>query len=521
MRARRTVASARSETKHLTVEIVEGDEEGIERLNGFGPVAIERGDDGRVIGITVRRCHRVYDEARRFAPIFDDADRQTLECDTVLLAVGQTPNLAFLEDGGADIAQGRPGWPQVDQQTLATTAPGVFVAGDLAHGTRLLIHAVASGKADLGWAGARIFDAVGIRDFNPLQAPMLVDSYELGTGYNHIAVTVEGRRLAVGLDPLAGAELQAAEVGVDFFPSRSDEKPVAIAEAAIRHAKIQFHDVVLVDTAGRLAIDEAMMAEIQALHRAVAPQETLFVVDAMTGQDAANTAKAFADALPLTGVILTKADGDARGGAALSVRHVTGKPIRFMGVGEKVDALEPFHPDRVASRILGMGDVLSLIEEAERTVDKKKAEKLVRKVKKGQGFDLEDFRDQLQQLKKMGGMGGLLGKLPGMGQMAELAQGPGPEKELGKLEALINSMTPQERRRPEIINGSRKRRIAAGAGLQVPDLNRLLKQHKQMQKMMKKAGKKGGMQNMMRGMSGMMGGGGPGGMGGPGGFPWR
>lgn len=325
-------------------------------------------------------------------------------------------------------------------------------------------------------------------------------------------------------------ETLAKEVQVDFFPSRSDQKPVDIANAAIKHAKIQFHDVVLVDTAGRLAIDEAMMAEIQALHKAISPQETLFVVDAMTGQDAVNTAKAFHDALPLTGVILTKADGDARGGAALSVRHITGKPIKFMGVGEKVDALEPFHPDRVASRILGMGDMLSLIEEAERTVDKDKAAKLASKVKKGDGFDLEDFRDQLQQLKKMGGMGGLLGKLPGMGQMAELAQGPGPgpEKELGKLEALINSMTPHERRKPDIINGSRKRRIAAGAGLQVPDLNRLLKQHKQIQKMMKKAGKKGGMQKMMRGMSGMMGGGGGpggpggmGGMGGPGGLPWR
>ncbi|KFF48251.1 RNA-binding protein [Gammaproteobacteria bacterium MFB021] len=326
-------------------------------------------------------------------------------------------------------------------------------------------------------------------------------------------------------------ETLAREVEVDFFPSTSAEQPVAIAEAAIKHAKIQFHDVVLVDTAGRLAVDEAMMAEIQALHRAIQPQETLFVVDAMTGQDAANTAKAFHDALPLTGVILTKADGDARGGAALSVRHITGKPIKFMGMGEKVDALEPFHPDRVASRILGMGDVLSLIEEAERNVDKGKAEQLAKKVKKGQGFDLEDFRDQLQQLKKMGGMGGLMSKLPGMGQMAEMAQNKGAEQEFGKLEALINSMTPQERRKPEIINGSRKRRIATGAGLQVPDLNRLLKQHKQMQKMMKKAGQKGGMQKMMRGMSGMMGGGGGpggpggmggmGGMGGGGGFPWR
>ncbi|MDN3524459.1 signal recognition particle protein [Halomonas sabkhae] len=332
-------------------------------------------------------------------------------------------------------------------------------------------------------------------------------------------------------------ETLASEVGVDFFPSNSGQQPVDIAEAAIKHAKIQFHDVVLVDTAGRLAIDEAMMAEVKALNAAASPDETLFVVDAMTGQDAANTAKAFHEALPLTGVILTKADGDARGGAALSVRHVTGKPIKFMGMGEKVDALEPFHPDRVASRILGMGDVLSLIEEAERTVDKGKADKLAKKVKKGDGFDLEDFRDQLQQLKKMGGMGGMLSKMPGMGQMAEMAQGPGPEKEFGKLEALINSMTPKERRSPDIINGSRKRRIAAGAGLQVPDLNRLLKQHKQMQKMMKKAGKKGGMEKMMRGMMGGQGGqggmggpggpggmggpGGSGGMGGPGGMPWK
>lgn len=320
-------------------------------------------------------------------------------------------------------------------------------------------------------------------------------------------------------------ETLAREVEVDFFPSTSEQRPVDIAGAALKHAKIQFHDVVLVDTAGRLHVDSDMMDEIQALHKAIQPQETLFVVDAMTGQDAANTAKAFHEALPLTGVILTKADGDARGGAALSVRHITGKPIKFMGMGEKVDALEPFHPDRVASRILGMGDVLSLIEEAERTVDKNKAEKLAKKVKKGEGFDLEDFRDQLQQLKKMGGMSGMMSKLPGMGQFAEMAQGPGPEKELGKLEALINSMTPKERRKPDIINGSRKRRIAAGAGLQVPDLNRLLKQHKQMQKMMKKVGKKGGMQKMMRGMSGMLPpgmGGGPGGMGGgpggPGGF---
>ncbi|MCM5705575.1 signal recognition particle protein [Larsenimonas salina] len=301
-------------------------------------------------------------------------------------------------------------------------------------------------------------------------------------------------------------EMLASEVGVDFFPSHSSQKPVDIANAAIKHAGIKFHDVVLVDTAGRLHIDENMMTEIKDLHKAVSPQETLFVVDAMTGQDAANTAKAFHEALPLTGVILTKVDGDARGGAALSVRHITGKPIKFLGIGEKTDALEPFYPDRIASRILGMGDVLSLIEEAERTVDKKKADQLSKKIKKGQSFDLEDFRDQLQQLKQMGGMGSLMDKLPGMGQMAELAKGQASEKEFGKLEAIINSMTPKERRKPELITGSRKRRISAGSGTQIADVNRLLKQHKQMQKMMKKMGKKGGMQKMMRGMSSMMGG---------------
>ncbi|SPJ34103.1 signal recognition particle protein [Kushneria phyllosphaerae] len=329
-------------------------------------------------------------------------------------------------------------------------------------------------------------------------------------------------------------ETLAHEVGVEFFPSTSEQQPVAIAEAAIRHARIQFFDVVLVDTAGRLHIDETMMGEIRDLHRAISPQETLFVVDAMTGQDAANTAQAFHEALPLTGVILTKADGDSRGGAALSVRHITGKPIKFMGMGEKTDALEPFYPDRVASRILGMGDVLSLIEEAERKVDRDKADQLSKKIKKGESFDLEDFRDQLQQLKNMGGMGSLLEKLPGMGQMAEMAQGQASEKEFGKLESMINSMTPKERRKPDLINGSRKRRICAGSGTSVPDLNRLLKQHKQMQKMMKKMGKKGGMQKMMRSMSSMMGGGGmggpgggmggmggPGGMGGSGGFPRR
>lgn len=299
-------------------------------------------------------------------------------------------------------------------------------------------------------------------------------------------------------------ETLASEVGAGFFPSTTDQDPVAIAQGAIEEARRRFYDIVIVDTAGRLHIDAGMMDEIGRLHAAINPIETLFVVDAMTGQDAANTAKAFNDALPLTGVILTKADGDARGGAALSVRHITGKPIKFLGMGEKSDALEPFHPDRIASRILGMGDVLSLIEEAERKLDHKKAEKLARKVVKGKGFDLEDFRDQLQQMKRMGGMAGLLDKLPGMGQLPAAAQEQLNGKMFVHMEALINSMTPHERHFPDVISNSRKRRIAAGSGLQIQDVNRLLKQHKQMQKMMKKFSKKGGMMGMMRGMKGMM-----------------
>lgn len=314
-------------------------------------------------------------------------------------------------------------------------------------------------------------------------------------------------------------ETLSAEVGAHFFLSEASQQPVAIAEAAIAEAKLKFMDVLIVDTAGRLAVDEAMMAEIQALHGAITPIETLFVVDAMTGQDAANTAKAFNDALPLTGVVLTKSDADSRGGAALSVRSITGKPIKFMGVGEKTDALEPFHPDRIASRILGMGDVMSLIEEAERKIDKAKAEKLVKKVKKGKKFDLEDFRDQLQQMKNMGGITSMLDKLPGMGNLSQMAAAQVDNKVFIQMEAIINSMTPAERRNPDILNGSRKRRITMGSGTELQDLNRLLKQHKQMQKMMKKMGK-GGMANMMRGLGGMMPpGGGMGGMGGPGGFP--
>jgi len=303
-------------------------------------------------------------------------------------------------------------------------------------------------------------------------------------------------------------ETLAHEVGVAFFPSDLTQKPVDIARAAIDMARIKFHDVLIVDTAGRLHIDADMMDEIKALHAAINPIETLFVVDAMTGQDAANTAKAFNDALPLTGVILTKADADSRGGAALSVRQITGKPIKFLGVGEKTTALDPFHPDRIASRILGMGDILSLIEDAESKIDKVKAEKLAKKLKKGKGFDLEDLRDQLQQMKNMGGIASLLDKLPGMGQLTQAAQAQVDNKSFVRMEALISSMTPAERRDPEVLNGSRKRRICQGSGTEIQDLNRLLKQHKQMQKMMKKVSQKGGMANMMRGMGGMMGGGG-------------
>ena len=315
--------------------------------------------------------------------------------------------------------------------------------------------------------------------------------------------------------PAAIKQLQtlAEEVDVEFFPSSALQKPIDIVEGAIAQAKLKFIDVLIVDTAGRLAVDTEMMNEIKQLHVAVKPVETLFVVDAMTGQDAANTAKAFNEALPLTGVILTKADGDARGGAALSVKHITGKPIKFLGMGEKLDALEPFHPQRIASRILGMGDVLSLIEEVERKVDKDKAQKLAQKVKTGKGFDLQDFKEQLEQMRNMGGMMSLMDKMPGMGNMTAKIKDQANDKQFTQMEAIINSMTPGERQRPDVIKGSRKRRIAAGSGTQIQDVNRLLKQFMQMQKMMKKMSG-GGMKKMMRGMGGMMPPGGPGGMGG-------
>ena len=292
------------------------------------------------------------------------------------------------------------------------------------------------------------------------------------------------------------------QLGVDFFASDLSQQPVAIAQAALNFARTHYHDVLIVDTAGRLAIDEAMMAEIKALHAAVNPIETLFVVDSMQGQDAVNTAKAFGETLPLTGVILTKLDGDARGGAALSVRHVTQKPIKFVGVGEKLNGLEIFHPERMASRILGMGDVVSLVEDAVRNVDLVEADKLAKKMKSGEKFDLEDFKIQMQQMKKMGGMAGLMDKLPA--QMTAGAQGmPMDDKIIARTEGIINSMTPGERRKPDLIKASRKRRIATGSGVSVQEVNKLLNQFEQIQKMMKMM-KKGGLAKMMRGMKGVM-----------------
>ena len=296
----------------------------------------------------------------------------------------------------------------------------------------------------------------------------------------------------------------AGQAGIDFFPSSGDQKPADIAAAAVDYAKRHYYDVLFVDTAGRLAIDEAMMAEIQQLHALVKPIETLFVVDAMLGQDAVNTAKAFNEALPLTGIVLSKLDGDSRGGAALSVRYVTGKPLKFAGVGEKLDGIEEFHPERMASRILGMGDILSLVEEAHRNVDQDKAEALAKKMKSGKGFDLNDFKAQIGQMRSMGGLSSLMDKLP-----AQLSQAAGQvdekqaEKQIRRTEGIINSMTPAERSKPELIKASRKRRIATGAGVPVQEVNRLLNQFEQMQKMMKQFSK-GGMGKLMRGMKGMM-----------------
>ena len=307
----------------------------------------------------------------------------------------------------------------------------------------------------------------------------------------------------------------ANEIDVEFYATEKSQKPIEIAKEVLDYARKQNFDGLLVDTAGRLHIDDEMMEEIKQLNTVLTPSDILFVVDSMMGQDAVNAAKAFDEALPLTGVVLTKTDGDARGGAALSVRHVTGKPIMFMGTGEKTSEFTAFHPERMASRILGMGDVLSLIEEVQEKTDQKKAEKLAVKLKKGKGFSLEDFRDQLQQMRGMGGMASMMDKLPGMGAVPANVNAQVDDQQFIKLESIINSMTPHERKMPTVINGSRKRRIAAGSGTQIQDVNRLLKQFKQMQKMMKKLSGKGGMKKMMRGLGGMGGGGMP-----PGGMPF-
>jgi signal recognition particle subunit SRP54 len=308
--------------------------------------------------------------------------------------------------------------------------------------------------------------------------------------------------------PAAITQLQtlAKQLDIDCFDSNASQRPVDIASHAIDFAKKNYYDVLIFDTAGRLGIDEAMMAEIKALHDYLKPIETLFVVDAMQGQDAVNTAKAFGDTLPLTGVVLTKLDGDARGGAALSVRHVTGQPIKFIGVSEKVDGLEPFYPERMAGRILGMGDVLGLIEQAHKNVDMAEAKKVADKIKSGSKFDLEDFKSQMSQMRKMGGMGALMDKMPAqMANMAAKVNNEDADKSLRRIEGIINSMTPLERRKPELIKATRKKRIADGSGVQVQEVNRLLKQFEETQKMMKMFSK-GGMAKMMRGMGNMMGG---------------
>ena len=295
-------------------------------------------------------------------------------------------------------------------------------------------------------------------------------------------------------------EILATEVGVEFFPSKPSDKPTKTIELALAAAKRNLVDVLIIDTAGRLHVDDEMMLELSSIYGVARPAETLFVIDSMVGQDALNIAKSFNEKIDLSGIILTKLDGDTRGGAALSVRKITGKPIKFIGVGEKTDSLEPFHPDRLVSRILGMGDMLSLIEDIERKVDKEKAQKLARKVARGSGFDLDDLREQIQQMQNMGGLGGLMDKIPGMNKINQMAADPSVSSQFNQMEVIIDSMTAEERRKPEILNGSRKRRITAGSGTTIQDLNRLIKQYKQMSKMMKKMKGKG-MKHMMRGLT--------------------
>ena len=385
----------------------------------------------------------------------------------------------------------------VGQAVAASLTPGQAIV-KIVHDELIALMGVANDRLNLATVPPAIVLVAGLQGAGKTTTVAKLARRLMEREKKKVAVVSADVYRPAAIDQLATL---AKEVGASFIASRPEEAPAAIVERALKEARAQFVDVLLIDTAGRLHVDEAMMAEIAQLHRIAAPIETLFVVDAMTGQDAVNTAKAFDAAIPLTGVVLAKVDGDARGGAALSVRAVTGKPIKFLAVGEKTDALEPFHPDRIASRILGMGDVLSLIEEAERKVDKQKAERFAKKLGKGERFDLADFRDQLEQMRSMGGVANLLDKLPGMSQVPAAARAQIDDGAFRRMEVIIDSMTRQERRFPDLINGSRKRRIAAGSGTEIADVNRLLKQHKQMQKTMKKVTRKGGMAKMMRGMN--------------------
>jgi signal recognition particle subunit SRP54 len=427
---------------------------------------------------TVSGKARLTDE--NIAEAMRDVRTALLEADVALSVVKDFIERIRLRALGQDVAQ--------------SLSPGQALV-KLVHDELVVLMGTANDQLNLAAAPPAVVLMAGLQGSGKTTTVAKLARFLAERNKKKVAVVSTDVYRPAAIDQL---ETLAKEVGATFIPSRTDEAPLDIAIRARAEARTKFVDVLIVDTAGRLAIDTAMMAEIRALHAALDPIETLFVVDAMTGQDAATTAKAFNDALPLTGVVLAKTDGDARGGAALSVRAITGKPIKFLGVGEKTDALEPFHPDRIAARILGMGDVLTLIEEAERKVDKDKAQRLARKIQKGQSFDLEDFRDQLTQMANMGGVSSMLEKLPGMNQLPAAAQAQLGDGQFKQMAVIIDSMTPQERRFPDLINGSRKRRVANGSGTQIQDVNRLLKQHKQMQKMMKKVTKKGGMTRMMR-----------------------
>ncbi len=380
------------------------------------------------------------------------------------------------------------------QEVVKSLKPGqAFVK--IVHDELTQLMGEANESLDLSAQPPAVVMLAGLQGAGKTTSAAKLAKHLLESGKKVSLVSVDVHRPAAILQ----LERLASEVGAHYFPSQASEKPVTIAKNALAEAKRSAMDVLIVDTAGRLHIDESMMGEVQQVHAQIDPVETLFVVDSMAGQDAVVAAKAFDAALPLTGVVLTKVDGDARGGAALSVRHVTGKPIKFLGVGEKTDALEAFHPERVASRILGMGDVVTLVEEVQQKVDQDKAQKLAKKLKKGKGFDMNDLKDQLGQMLDMGGLSSLLDKLPGGANLGAAAQQV-DDKDIKRQIAIINSMTPRERRFPKVIDGSRKRRIAAGAGLQVQDVNRMLKQFTQMQKMMKKMAK-GGLSKMMRGLS--------------------